>query len=138
MLRWFDGRVLCQETKRYLDNFMAVTRNRPGDQIEEHSDDDFDDEELLVCSQNFAEVVRTRMGKGLRTEQKSRSAEDHMDSDPEEAAPQGTKDAFNFAHVMWEVPKTPSKMEKPSLPPTDAAGLEKAFAAAAASQQERI
>ena len=29
MLKWFDGRVSCQETKRYLDNFFAVTRTRP-------------------------------------------------------------------------------------------------------------
>ena len=29
MLNWFDGRVSCQETKRYLDNFFAVTRTRP-------------------------------------------------------------------------------------------------------------
>ena len=28
MLRWFDGRVLCLETKRYVDNFLAVTRTK--------------------------------------------------------------------------------------------------------------
>jgi hypothetical protein len=26
MLAWFDGRVLCLEAKRYIDNFFAVTR----------------------------------------------------------------------------------------------------------------
>ena len=31
MLSWFDGRVGCQETKRYLDNSFAVTCTRPGE-----------------------------------------------------------------------------------------------------------
>ena len=63
LAHWFDGRILCQESKRHVDNFLSVTRARPQDDVDElHSDDQFSDEELLVNSNNFAEVVQTRMG----------------------------------------------------------------------------
>ena len=46
MLSWFDGRVGCQETKRYLDNFFAVTRTRP------------EEVGLAMCSVCFPERVQ--------------------------------------------------------------------------------
>ena len=68
MVRWFDGHVLSHESKRYIDNFLAVTRTRPDDEEEVLSDVELSDEELHVSAQNFAECVKTRMGKGPRTD----------------------------------------------------------------------
>ncbi len=31
MLHWFDGRVLSEESTRYITNFLVVTRSRPED-----------------------------------------------------------------------------------------------------------
>ena len=55
LLHWFDGHVLCAETKRYLDNFLAVTRARPEDEEEAHSDDELSDEEILAAQKLLAE-----------------------------------------------------------------------------------
>ena len=59
LLRWFDGRVLSHESKRYVDNFLAVTRARPDDEADEHSDNKFDDDELIVGAHNFASILKT-------------------------------------------------------------------------------
>ena len=50
--------------KRYVDNFLAVTRARAEEEKKGHSDDDFSDEELLVGKHTFADIVKTRMGRG--------------------------------------------------------------------------
>ena len=50
LVHWFDGKVLCQEAKRYIDNFLVVTRSRPAQQDcdNENSDDLLSDEELVL------------------------------------------------------------------------------------------
>ncbi len=50
---WFDGRVLCEETKRYVNNFLAVTRARPCDDEDGHSDEQLSDDELVIGAHNF-------------------------------------------------------------------------------------
>jgi len=138
MLNWFDGRVLCAETKRYLDNFLAVTRTRPDEEAEEHSEEDFSDEELVVDSHNFKEVVKTRMGSGAKkgVKQSADLGEQGHDSEEEgnQAAP-GTKEAFDFAHSMWEVPHRDGKAERVQPCNVGPDELEKALAAASASQK---
>ena len=57
MLRWFNGHLLCEETKRYVQNFLVVTRIRPDEEDDLHSDDQFSDEELMVGAHNFSKVV---------------------------------------------------------------------------------
>ena len=53
MLQWFDGNILCTETKTYIDNFLSMTRARPyEDELLEHSDNNFSDEELCVDRDN--------------------------------------------------------------------------------------
>ena len=64
MRQWFEGRVLCQEAKRYVSNFMVVTRARP--QEEEHggenSDDVKSDEELELRTEDLARALEKRIG----------------------------------------------------------------------------
>ena len=64
MLHWFNGRVSCQETKRYVHNSFAVTRTRPEEEAAENSVDDFSDDELLIGASNFGEILKTRVGSG--------------------------------------------------------------------------
>ena len=45
---WFDGRLLCEETKRYVNNFLAVTRTRPEEEEDVRSEEQFSDDELVV------------------------------------------------------------------------------------------
>jgi len=104
--------------------------------MEEHCDDDLHDDEIPINSHSFAEIVKTRMCPGPRKDRYKISAEDGDDSDPEDAAPQSTKDAFNVAQIMWKILQTPTHIVEPNVPHTDAAELEKAFAAATASQKK--
>ena len=53
MRHWFDGRLLCEETKRYVNNFLAVTRTRPDEEEDARSEDKFSDDELVVGAHNF-------------------------------------------------------------------------------------
>ena len=64
MLHWFDGRVLCEEVKRYINNFIVVTRARPEEDVDNNSDDLVSDDELVVDQDNFADAVATRIGTG--------------------------------------------------------------------------
>ena len=64
MVRWFDGRVLCAEAKRYIDNFLVVAIARPEDVDDDQSEEAISDEELLVGQHKFAKVVKIRMGAG--------------------------------------------------------------------------
>ena len=61
---WFDGRVLCEEVKRYLGNFMAVTRVRPDDDPGElnNSDECLSDEELELSTPNWAKGIGNKVG----------------------------------------------------------------------------
>ena len=135
MLRWFDGRILCAEVKRYIDNFLVVTRSRPEDVDDEQHEEAISDEELIVGQHNFSKVVKTRMGAGRQ------QASGHADMDGEcveEAAPgahQATKEAFDLARRMWSVPPLQDGLHQEEGIQIDADQLKKAFAAAAASQK---
>ena len=66
MAQWFDGEILSEESKRYINNFLVVTRVRPDDDEDEiaTSDDLISDDELFVDSSNFEEAISTRLGSG--------------------------------------------------------------------------
>ena len=64
----FDGRILSEESKRYIRNFLVVTRTRPeDDDLDANSDDVLSDEELIIDNSNFEEAVSTRVGSGKKT-----------------------------------------------------------------------
>ena len=104
LLHWFDGRVLCLETKRYWDNFLAVTRTRPEDAVDEQNGEVISDDELLVGSHDFARVVKTLMGAGRQqvAEQLGIDGE-HVDGSDSQF-PQATTEAFDTASRIWPVP----------------------------------
>ena len=110
MLRWFDGRVACQETKRYLHNFMSVTRARPEEHEEEHSEDQLSDEELQVNKHNFRDALKTRMGSGP---QKRDVTED--DVGEHDNVSKSTREAFDSAHAMWQIPTMHGSPELPEV-----------------------
>ena len=59
MTSWFDGRVLCEEARRYISNFLVVSRARPETGIEEEvrSDDQASDEELYLERASFEDAI---------------------------------------------------------------------------------
>jgi len=135
LLQWFDGRVLCQETKQYLDNFFAVTRARPEEDAGEHSDNNFSDEELDVGAHNFKDILKTRMGTGM--ERKPAEGENDNAS-PDDRVPSSTKEAFSSAHSMWHIPEDSAASTRPRGSDISEENLAKAFSAAASSQRKEF
>ena len=68
MKSYFAGKVLCEESRRHLTNFLVVTRARPDMDAsgEAGSDDLASDEELHLDKDSFEQALRTRMGTGKR------------------------------------------------------------------------
>ena len=65
LICWLDGGLLCEEQKRYVNNFLAVHRVRPqddGSDEEANSDDLISDEELQVSNASLADALSTRIG----------------------------------------------------------------------------
>ncbi len=62
---WLEEGVLCEESQRYISNFMAVHRLRPVDGEDEGRSDDLgdaDDEELEVSHEQLIEALGARTG----------------------------------------------------------------------------
>ena len=93
---WLEGRGLCQEAKRYVSNFMVVTRARP--QEEEHggenSDDLKSDEELELRTGDLALALETRIGG-----RKRREGPEGLAAAP--AEDQEAREAFDTAEAIW-------------------------------------
>jgi hypothetical protein len=135
MLHWFDGRVSCGETKRYIDNFFAVTRTRPEEEATGNSDDEFSDDELLIGASNFGEILKTRVGAGLHGKQQDEDGVDMIGADTSADAPPASKQAFDFAHDMWQIPDVGEDFHKPQESNTSPEDVEKAITAAQASRK---
>jgi len=95
LLKWFDGNILCEEVKRYIQNFLIVTRTRPSDEQDVHSDDQFSDEELVVNSSNFRDIVKTRIASGPKRDAEEKKDEQTQKSEASAEA------AFEKARDMW-------------------------------------
>ena len=94
---WLDGHVLCEEVKRYVGNFMAVTRVRPdGDEPGDldNSDDLLSDEELDLTTGNLAQALETRTVVGAKADAVSKSTAD-LAQQPE------VSHAFELAQSIW-------------------------------------
>ena len=139
MLRWFDGLVACEETKRCLDNlkFCAVTRARPEDEAVDNSDDDYSDEELHIDASSFEDIGKTRMGSGS-TKAKDVVAEDGETYFTQDGADvdANVKASFDVANKLWEPPAGQLSTRHAQPPQISGADLERALAAAAASQRQ--
>ena len=136
MLQWFNGNILCTEAKTYIDNFLAVTRARPfEDELLEHSEDNFSDEDLCVDKSNFDDVVKTRMGSGGAKKADSKDAANDMGNS--QAHPDAVVDAFNKAEQLWPVTEeAPNKLKYEGVSKLSAEDVDKAIASASASQKK--
>eukprot|EP00973_Karenia_brevis_P003094 425450-Karenia_brevis.AAC.1 len=75
MLHWFDGNILSEWSKRYVNNFLVMTRVRPDDDdADAHSDDLISDTELHVEESTFKEAISTRMGTARKSRNTSVAA----------------------------------------------------------------
>ena len=134
LLHWFDGNILCEEVKRYIYNFLVVTRTRPNDEENEHTDDDSEDEELVVDKYNFDEIVKTRIGMGPRKKNDEIGTANGVHA--EDAVPETAQEVFDKAREMWSLPAPLDGKEKPSDKVMTDEELKQTLAAAAASQKQ--
>ena len=100
---WFDGRVLCEEVRNYLNNYMAVTRARPDDDNvdADNSDDMLEDEDLDLDMNDLPEALETRMAGRYQPE-------DGTHNDPDKAF------AFSLVDELWGKPRTTSETSQVS------------------------
>lgn len=62
---WLDGRIISEESKRYVSNFISIHRLRPGENEDNelaNPDDMIEDEELFVTKDMLNDVLETRIG----------------------------------------------------------------------------
>jgi hypothetical protein len=117
MLYWFDGHILSEESKRYIQNFLVVARVRPEEDNVEHSDDLLSDEELIVDNSSFLEAISTRVGPKKKLSD-TRFHEDDIDGDvllrpaENDATDDNTADAFKKADKYWSLPKMPTNPKR--------------------------
>jgi len=142
MLQWFDGRILSEESKRYIQNFLVVTRTRPeDDDLDANSDDILSDEELIIDNSTFEEAISTRVGSGEnRPDSRLLRADDDGDAmlrSPETVMPEeNSLDAFRKAQSYWPAPVQPSRLNKPSGERIPEDAITKIKAAARNSQRQ--
>ena len=110
MLYWFDGHILSEESKRYIQNFLVVTRVRPEEEDMDHSDDLLSDDELILDNSSFEEAISTRVGsRRTLTDNRSKQYADGDESllvPAEKVTPDDNSgDAFQKAATYWPVPK---------------------------------
>ena len=133
MLQWFDGNVLCNESKVYIDHFLAVTRARPFDDEQgEHSDDNFSDKELCFDKKNFSQVLKTLMDL--------RRVKNHDSSEVAGAAENvdAVQAAFDKAEQLWPVPDRSEGLKQSGVSTLSAEEVDSALAAAKASQKREV
>jgi hypothetical protein len=126
MLHWFDGRVSCAETKRYIDNLFAVTRTRPEEEADGNSDDEFSDDELIIGASNFGQILKTRMGPAFDKQQQDEDGMRTGTNNTDEATSAGSKQAFDFAHEMWQISDIGEDYHRPDETNISPENIEKA------------
>ena len=98
MAMWLDGSVVSQESARYVSNFLCVFRVRPRDLDEDaRSDEDIDDEELILTKHDLKEALKTRVG-GHHTQGSKQAVEDGSKTSHEE----NSRQAMCIAQRTWQ------------------------------------
>lgn len=135
MNEWLEGKIMTQESARYIRNFLSVNRMRPRDRDQEaecRSDDLISDEELELSREELAEALETRIGgKQLNAEDV-----DNAEVDPSEVGQfENSSSAIARAQKVWSTELTSEDVTAPRfrrLPKC----LETVFKAAAASRSK--
>ena len=125
MLQWFDGRVLSAESKRYIENFLVVTRTRPqdGNRADANSDDQISDEELTLGREDLKDALKTHVGSTNKTE------------DEEIAANSGSHAAVDICKTVWLVPEDDKPKKQTSGRRMEKEQLDKILASAKISRR---
>jgi len=112
---WLDGGIPCQESKRYIGNFMSVYRVRPRDMEDDeaHTSDAVSDEELQVKREQLEAALESKLGGRGRAEQSSDSkieGDDASDSDAEKEGGmrENSKAGMTRAQEIWKADTSPS------------------------------
>ncbi|HIF22532.1 MAG TPA: hypothetical protein EYQ27_11655, partial [Gemmatimonadetes bacterium] len=142
MTQWLDGRILCDESRRYVINFLAVARVRPDDDdADAHSDDLISDDELVVDNANFEEAISTRMGSGKHSAD-SRMQSEMLDefalptADSPDVVAENVQDAFRRARSYWPLRRATGDLKRTEGVAMDTVTVDKIRKAAKASQQQ--
>ena len=100
---WLDGGVGCEETKRYVGNFLSVHRMRPqNDEVDDaHSSDMASDEELEVSHADLQEALKTRIG-GRAGEGKNDDAEADIDANGAMTHHESSSVGMGIAQNVWK------------------------------------
>ena len=88
-----------RRNEQICEQFVSVTRARPEDADDDHAEEDFSDEELIVNKHNFRDALKTSIGRGPR----NINANEEEASGDDEGAPTNTLEAFEFAQTIWPV-----------------------------------
>ena len=107
MTSFFSKGVLCEESRRYISNFLVVTRARPDMEAggEQNSDDLASDEELYLDKNTFDKALETTVGTGRQraedtdlTTGKKTECDKHAVSEEHAAS---ARVAFQLAQERW-------------------------------------
>ena len=98
------------------------------------------DDELEVNSNNFGKILKTRMGAGPEKNNHAQTGvsiegADNVEGDEYNVAA-NVREAFDFAHGMWQIPAESNEDMSPAEATVSAEDLEKALTAATASQKQ--
>ena len=101
-LRTWLRRLPCEETKRYIGNFMSVYRVRPAVEGQENSDDDAADTALHVTPIELADALQTKLSShGKRGQADSKDATDSL-----------VAEAFRTAEEVWATDRVATGQEE--------------------------
>ena len=130
--KWLNGNIVSQEALKYVGNLLSVYRVRPRDPNDDaRSDEDFDDEKLVLDASLLERAMRSRVG--------GKSSDDVCDvkelMNGKTSHEVNSRSAMDLASKLW--PETDVRHCNESLSEDfDKANLDKVFAAAKASQRK--
>ena len=129
--KWLDGNIVSQEALKYVGNFLSVYRVRPRDPNDDaRSDEDFDDEQLVLDASLLERAMRSRVGG--KSSDDACNVKELMNGKTTHEA--NSRSAMDLASKIW--PETNVRHCNESLPEEfDKTNLDKVLAAAKASQR---
>jgi len=92
---WLDGNIICEESRRYVSNFISIHRLRPGAIDEDglgNPDDMVQDEEVHVTRDMLDQVLETRIGGKSRQEDEKEVGDGHFVN---------SSDAISLGRDIW-------------------------------------
>jgi len=136
---WLDGGIGCEETKRYVGNFLSVYRIRPRDDEEDdrHTSDAASDEDLRVTASDLTEALRTKVGgRGRRDDIRGADQQSASDTDDDDDRTGGQREnsraGMAVAQQIW-CADAPENAKEPA--PAAPGNIAEILAAARQSQR---